>query len=129
MSKARKSQLAQPRAPEKNESHVSELHDWMDDELAKFGARIDAFEYCPYHAKAIVERYRQASPRTKPAPGMITDLLERYPVDVSGSLLIGDKSSDLEAAAAAGVRGFLFPGGNLETFIRELLSTERSSTR
>ncbi|WP_426616102.1 HAD hydrolase-like protein [Bradyrhizobium sp. McL0616] len=57
---------------------------------------------------------------------MITDLLERSPVDVSHNLLIGDKSSDLEAAAAAGVRGFLFPGGNLETYVRELLSTERS---
>jgi D-glycero-D-manno-heptose 1,7-bisphosphate phosphatase len=110
-----------------DESHVDTLHNWMAGELAKRGAHIDAFEYCPYHPEAVVERYRQASPRRKPAPGMITDLLERYPVDVSRSLLIGDKSSDLEAAAAAGVRGFLFPGGNLETFVRELLSTERSS--
>ncbi|MET4346998.1 D-glycero-D-manno-heptose 1,7-bisphosphate phosphatase [Bradyrhizobium sp. RT9b] len=110
-----------------DESHVAALHNWMAGELVKLGAYIDAFEYCPYHPEAVVEQYRQTSPRRKPAPGMITDLLERYPVDVSRSLLIGDKSSDLEAAAAAGVRGFLFQGGNLETFVRELLSTERSS--
>lgn len=109
------------------ERHVDALHQWMADELAKHGAHIDAFEYCPYHPEAVVERYRRASPRRKPAPGMITDLLERYPVDLSRSLLIGDKPSDLEAAAAAGVRGFLFPGGNLESFVRELLSAERSS--
>jgi D-glycero-D-manno-heptose 1,7-bisphosphate phosphatase len=58
---------------------------------------------------------------------MITDLIARYPVDASRSFLIGDRSSDLEAAAAARLRGFLFPGGNLETFVRKLLSAERSS--
>lgn len=110
-----------------DESHIDILHHWMAGELEKRGAHIDAFEYCPYHPEAVVERYRQASPRRKPSPGMITDLIERYPVDVSRSFLIGDKSSDIEAAAAARVRGLLFPGGNLETFVRKLLSAERTS--
>ncbi|MFT4116909.1 D-glycero-alpha-D-manno-heptose-1,7-bisphosphate 7-phosphatase [Bradyrhizobium sp.] len=110
-----------------DESHVDTLHAWMAGELAKSDAHIDAFEYCPYHPDAVVERYRQTSPRRKPAPGMITDLLARYPVEIDRSFLIGDRSSDLEAASAAGIRGFLFPGGNLKTFVRDLLSAERSS--
>jgi D-glycero-D-manno-heptose 1,7-bisphosphate phosphatase len=39
-----------------------------------------------------------------------------FPVIRERSLLIGDKQADLEAARAAGIRGFLFTGGNLSAF-------------
>jgi D-glycero-D-manno-heptose 1,7-bisphosphate phosphatase len=39
-----------------------------------------------------------------------------FPVIKERSFLIGDKQADLEAAKAAGVRGFLFSGGNLSQF-------------
>jgi len=100
------------------ESHVRALHRWMADDMASFGAHIDAFEYCPDHPEGTIERYRRVSDRRKPGPGMITDLLDRFPVDVVNSLLIGDKPSDLEAAQAAGLPGYLFSGGNLERFVR-----------
>ena len=103
------------------EAHVDALHKWMADDLATIGAHIDAFEYCPYHPEAVIERYRRVSPRRKPAPGMIKDLLERFPVDVGRSILIGDKPTDLEAARAAGVRGYLFSGGHLAELLRSLL--------
>ena len=106
------------------ETHVEALHRWMEDDLAKIGARIDAFEYCPYHPDAVIERYRQVSLRRKPAPGMINDLLERFPVDVSRSILIGDKLTDLEAAQAAGIEGYLFPGHDLVHFLRAILARD-----
>lgn len=99
------------------ESHVHALHRWMADEMAVIGAHIDAFEYCPDHPDGTVERYRRVSHRRKPDPGMITDLLSRFSVDADSSILIGDKPSDLEAARAAGIRGHLFSGGNLEAFV------------
>ena len=92
------------------------LHRWMADDMAAIGAHIDAFEYCPDHPDGTVERYRRVSDRRKPAPGMITDLLGRFRVDADASILIGDKASDLEAAHAAGLKGHLFSGGNLEAF-------------
>jgi D-glycero-D-manno-heptose 1,7-bisphosphate phosphatase len=104
-----------------DERHVRDLHAWMADEFAKIGAHIDAFEYCPFHPDGTVERYRQLSHRRKPAPGMITDLLERFPVDLERSFLVGDQPTDLEAACAAGLKGYLFSGSNLETFVRPLL--------
>jgi len=90
---------------------------WLND-LAKIGAHIDAFEYCPFHLDGSVERYRRISDRRKPEPGMINYLLRRFPVDIQRSILIGDKPTDLEAARAAGIRGYLFSGGNLERFLR-----------
>lgn len=110
------------------ESDVEALHKWMTDDLAKIGAYIDAFEYCPYHPEAIIERYRQASRRRKPAPGMINDLLERFPVDVGRSILVGDKPTDLEAAQAAGVQGYLYSGGDLAQFLKPLLPQNGNKT-
>jgi len=104
------------------ESHVQALHRFMADEMARIGAHIDAFEYCPDHPDGTVERYRRVSDRRKPAPGMILDLLKRFPVDSVNSLLIGDKDSDLEAARAAGLKGHLFSGGNLEAFVKQRLA-------
>jgi D-glycero-D-manno-heptose 1,7-bisphosphate phosphatase len=40
-------------------------------------------------------------------------------------VLIGDKDTDMEAARAANVRGLLFTGGNLETFVRREVLEQR----
>ncbi len=104
------------------EHHVVTLHRWMADQMAEVGAHIDAFEYCPDHPDGTVARYSRVSDRRKPAPGMITDLANRFPIDMTRSMVIGDKGSDMEAARAAGVAGHLFEGGNLETFVKRRLS-------
>ncbi len=103
------------------ETDIDLFHARMDEDLSRLGAHIDAFEYCPYHPEAVVREYRQLSHRRKPAPGMIEDLLIRFPVDKSRSFLIGDRQSDLEAALAAGIRGYLFTGGDLEKFLKRIL--------
>lgn len=104
-----------------DEAHIHQLHEYMSAELATIGAHIDAFEYCPDHPEAVIERYRRASDRRKPRAGMILDLLRRFPVDATRSILIGDKATDIEAAEAAGVKGYLFSGPNLNHFVRSLL--------
>jgi D-glycero-D-manno-heptose 1,7-bisphosphate phosphatase len=103
------------------EHHVVALHRWMADRMAEIGAHIDAFEYCPDHPDGTVARYCRTSDRRKPEPGMITDLARRFPVDMTRSMVIGDKESDMEAARAAGLAGHLFEGGNLAAFVKQRL--------
>lgn len=104
------------------EADVVALHDWMNAELAKAGAHIDAFVYSPYHPDGTVEAYRRATDCRKPGPGMILRLLEQFPVDPARTLMVGDKESDMEAAKAAGIEGFLFKGGSLLMAIRPALA-------
>ena len=53
---------------------------------------------------------------------MIEDLLQAWPVDPARSLVVGDSPTDMQAAAAAGLRGALFRGGRLDKFISDVTS-------
>ena len=101
------------------EEDVAHLHNWMQQELSRRGARIDAFYYCPYHPEAKIERYRVADhPDRKPNPGMILKAMRDFNIDPSRSLIVGNEQTDLEAGRRAGLRGYLFQGGSLADAVR-----------
>ena len=104
-----------------DEAAVDSFHRHIASELQTQNVRIDDFRYCPHHVEGIIEAYRKPCASRKPGPGMILDLMKSWPVDKCGSFLIGDKQSDVDAASAAGIPGFLFSGGRLDDFMREIL--------
>jgi D-glycero-D-manno-heptose 1,7-bisphosphate phosphatase len=106
-----------------SEEDVRVLHAQLTCELAAAAAHLDDLRYCQFHPDAILSEYRRASDWRKPAPGMITDLMETWPVDREASFLIGDRPSDCAAASAAGIESCLFPGGELSRFVSNVLSS------
>ena len=112
-----------------DEASVVALHRWMQDRLGEAGAFVDRFYYCPFHPKGRVEQYRRQHENRKPAPGMILQAFADYDCIKESSFLIGDQLSDIEAAAAAGIAGFLFAGGNLLDFVKGCLAEHDTAAR
>ncbi len=104
------------------ERDVQSLHKWIDSELRRTGAFVDDWRYCPFHRDGIVPEFAMDHPWRKPEAGMIIDLMASWPVEKENSFLIGDKASDLAAAKAAGIAGYLFSDGNLLDFVKSILS-------
>ena len=107
-----------------SEAELNELFDWMRAELAREGARIDDIRYCAHHPAGTIPGYLEEHPWRKPKPGMILDLMQHWPVTRAGSFVIGDRDTDMEAASAAQLPGFLFPGGDLDAFVADILHRE-----
>lgn len=106
------------------EDDVRALHRWIETELREDGAWIDDFRYCPFHPDGTVEAYRGPHPWRKPEPGMLLDLMHKWPVQINRSVLIGDQPTDIAAAHAAGVAAHCFKGGNLLDFAGPILAAQ-----
>jgi D-glycero-D-manno-heptose 1,7-bisphosphate phosphatase len=103
------------------EADVDGLQHWVADELRRAGGTLDDWRYCPYHTEGKVDAFRRESDWRKPAPGMLLDLMRAWQLDPRRCLMVGDKESDMQAAANAGVAGHLFTGGDLRAFLAPLL--------
>lgn len=70
--------------------------------LAREGARIDGYRYCPHHVEG-KPPYNFACACRKPAPGMLEAEARERGVSLAGAIMIGDRRSDVETGAALGV--------------------------
>ena len=104
-------------------AEVDLLHRWMNDELRAVGAHIDQFYVCPHHPDGVATGYGIVCDCRKPKPGLLLQAMREWPVRREGSLMIGDKAIDVEAAKAAGIRGIRFdPNANLDAAVSAALS-------
>jgi D,D-heptose 1,7-bisphosphate phosphatase len=104
-----------------SEDDAKALLDWVAEQARAHGGTIDDARYCPYHPDGTVPAYRRASDWRKPGPGMIRSLMGDWQLVPDHCVMVGDQNTDVEAARAAGIRGLLFPGGNLLEFLRPVL--------
>lgn len=99
-----------------NELDMKKLHLHIDSLLASYGARIDAYFYCPHHPD-----FTGDCDCRKPKPGLLFRAAKIYGIDLENSYLVGDKESDIRCAENATVNGVLVGAGkqyrNLYDFV------------
>lgn len=89
---------------------------WIHAEFERCGVALLATYYCPHHPVCGVGAFRVACDCRKPAPGMLLAAKCAHEINLSRSIFIGDKPSDVEAGLAAGVGVNVLLGVGMEPF-------------
>jgi D-glycero-D-manno-heptose 1,7-bisphosphate phosphatase len=92
------------------EDEFATLTRWMCAEFAAAGAGIERVYHCPFLPDAVRPEYRADHPWRKPKPGMLLAAARDLDLDLGGSLMVGDRWSDMQAAAAAGLKAAVIVG-------------------
>ena len=85
------------------EKDFQKLNRWMLEEFSKKGIEIQKVYYCPYHPEFGVGHYKKKSEDRKPKPGMVLKAQKEFNLNLSQSVLIGDKPEDIQCGKTAGV--------------------------
>lgn len=75
------------------------LTDWMIKEFEKKDIKISKVYHCPHHPD-----FSGECECRKPNPGMILQAQKDFDIDLSQSILVGDKNSDIESGINAGIK-------------------------
>ncbi|MGE4578844.1 MAG: D-glycero-beta-D-manno-heptose 1,7-bisphosphate 7-phosphatase [Desulfuromonadales bacterium] len=84
------------------EDDVNRLHAHLQKELARYGTGVDAFYFCPHHPDFGTKAGEGDCNCRKGKPGMLLQAATDWNIDLTASIMIGDKHADLEAGRAAG---------------------------
>ena len=103
-----------------NENDMHEFNATLIQKLAEKGGEISDVAFCPHHPDAQNPELRDCQCR-KPKPAMLLDLATRHNIDLAQSIMVGDRTTDIDAANAAGCKGFLFNQNNLYDFIKPIM--------
>ena len=89
------------------ESDYKKLEEWMLRQLKAQEVSVAAVYYCPHHPKAAIQTYARICNCRKPGTGLFEQAVREHHVDMSQSVVIGDKMRDLAICAGTSAKGFL----------------------
>ena len=75
------------------EETLREMHQYIQTETG-----VDAIYYCPYHKGGVIAEYTKESDWRKPDIGMIRQATKDFSIDMSRSILTGDRASDIKTS-------------------------------
>lgn len=84
------------------EEMLEKIHQKMADELAEYGAHVDAIYYCPHHPDENCDC-------RKPKPKLAYQAIEDLHIDPQQSYVIGDRLMDVELARTIGCKSIMIP--------------------
>ena len=78
--------------------------------------------YCPHHKDGIVKKYSKDCFNRKPNPGMFFKAAKLHSANLSKSIMVGDRITDIIAATKAGIKRkvLINPDNNTPTYEQNL---------
>ena len=93
------------------EADMDVIHDRLQSLIGEHRAYINRIYYCPHYPDRQIPGDRQdlkiVCDCRKPKPGLITKATKDMNIDLNLSWMVGDMTSDIEAAKRAGIRSIL----------------------
>ena len=86
---------------------LKKIHQRMKELAVAEDAVLDDIFVCPHYPGGRIAPYNIECDCRKPKPGLIWQARQKHQLDLRECIFVGDKASDLELAANAGVRGVL----------------------
>jgi histidinol-phosphate phosphatase family protein len=97
------------------ETELQRIHNKLEALLGRHHAFLDRIYFCPHHPDQGFEGERRelkiVCDCRKPAPGMLVHAARDLNLDLAGSWMIGDTTTDMQTARNAGVRSILVRTG------------------
>ena len=94
---------------------LDDIHKKLETLLGKEQAYIDDLYYCPHHPdkgfEGEIPELKYECDCRKPKIGMIKKAVEKYNIDLSNSIMIGDSTLDIKLAQNAGMKSILVKTG------------------
>tara|TARA_B100001093_G_C26437246_1_gene846545 strand:+ start:37 stop:564 length:528 start_codon:yes stop_codon:yes gene_type:complete len=97
-----------------SEEQFHDLNKWMLDQFLDNSSPIDQVYFCPTHPKDGIGKYKKNDYRRKPEPGMFFEASNEHNLDLSKSIMVGDKVSDMEAAEKCGIQKLFLYSSKIE---------------
>jgi D-glycero-D-manno-heptose 1,7-bisphosphate phosphatase len=97
-------------------AEVAQLHGYLHDMLGNAGVQLTAVYYCPHHPS------KGRCLCRKPGGLLLEKAMARYGIRPDGSLMIGDRERDTDAAGSVGVKGVrVEPNSSILPVVKDLL--------
>ena len=80
------------------------LMEWMKVQFAEHGINIAGVYFCPHHPTEGQGEFKKDCQCRKPKPGMLLKAQQELDIDLTESVLIGDKETDIQAGLNAGIK-------------------------
>lgn len=96
-----------------NEDDLLNVHRHLTGRLEQQGAFLDALYFCPHFPDGSIRSYAITCDCRKPQPGMLLRSQREWGLELTGSHMVGDQPTDVEAGNNAGATGILLKNGGL----------------
>ena len=105
-----------------SEDQMQQFNNHLIVAARKAGGLITDIAFCPHHPLSLNPSMAAACRCRKPEPGLFFDLANKWQIDLSASVMIGDRDSDVEAGERAGMCAYLFTQNNLDDLAKQVIS-------